>query len=413
MTAEKKSRIHFPSIFYGDAVIWIVFLLLCSISIVEVYSAMSRLSYADGRYWAPFVEHLKYVIVGVLTAIVIHNVPCKWFRLYPLVMYPLSVIFLCIVLLPGHEVNGASRSMNIFGIGFQPSELGKGALVVLTALILSVTQTPKGADRHAFKYIMIFTVIVCGLIFPENLSTAGMLFIVIFLMMFIGHIPAVQMGKLLGFLAIIAGLFFLALISVPNKTWDAIPGCHRVVTWKKRFGLGEDRKKIKEITPEEYDYAAHEQVAASNIAIASSHVLGKMPGNSVQRDFLSLAFSDFIYAIIIEELGLVGGIVVLLLYLILLFRVEHIARQCTQSFPAFLILGLGLLLVIQAIVNMCVVAGIMPVTGQPLPFISKGGTSMIVNSVYIGMILSVSRYAKKDTEVAPNTSAMQDAAGIV
>ena len=149
------------------------------------------------------------------------------------------------------------------------------------------------------------------------------------------------------------------------------------------------------------DMANNAQVANSNIAIATSNIIGKMPGNSVQRDFLSQAYSDFIYSIIIEELGLVGGAGVALLYIILFFRAGKIARQCERNFPAFLIMGLSLLIVGQAMVNMCVAVGLMPVTGQPLPLISRGGASTIVNCVYIGMMLSVSRFAKRREDAVP------------
>ena len=158
--------------------------------------------------------------------------------------------------------------------------------------------------------------------------------------------------------------------------------------------------KTKEIAPEDYDMTNNAQVANSNIAIATSNIIGKMPGNSVQRDFLSQAYSDFIYSIIIEELGLAGGAGVALLYIILFFRAGKIARQCERNFPAFLVMGLSLLFVIQAMVNMCVAVGLMPVTGQPLPLISRGGASTIVNCVYIGMMLSVSRFAKRREEPA-------------
>lgn len=149
------------------------------------------------------------------------------------------------------------------------------------------------------------------------------------------------------------------------------------------------------LTPTEFDIDRDGQIAHANIAIATSNVIGKMPGNSVERDFLSQAFSDFIYAIIIEEMGLLGGGFVLFLYIVLLIRAGRIASRCERNFPAFLVMGLALQLVVQALVNMMVAVGLFPVTGQPLPLISRGGTSTIINCVYIGMILSVSRYAKK------------------
>ena len=162
----------------------------------------------------------------------------------------------------------------------------------------------------------------------------------------------------------------------------------------------------KEVAPEDYDLDKDAQVAHANIAIASSNVLGKGPGNSEQRDFLAQAFSDFIFAIIIEEMGFVGSGLVVLLYIFLLFRAARIASRCEYNFPAFLVMGLGLLLVIQALFNMMVAVGLAPVTGQPLPLISKGGTSTIINCAYIGAMLSISRISKKpQTENAVETVA--------
>ena len=175
-----------------------------------------------------------------------------------------------------------------------------------------------------------------------------------------------------------------------------MPFLHRFETWKERiethFGGNED---ARDADPATYDIDKGAQVAHANIAIATSNGIGKMPGNSVQRDFLSQAFSDFIYAVIIEEMGLWGAAIVVFLYIILLFRAGRIASRCERNFPPFLVMGLTLLLVTQAMVNMAVAVGLFPVTGQPLPLISRGGTSTLINCFYIGMILSVSRYAKQ------------------
>ena len=171
---------------------------------------------------------------------------------------------------------------------------------------------------------------------------------------------------------------------------------HRVETWQNRIkGFFEDKEAVPAA---KYDIDKDAQIAHANIAIASSNIIGKMPGNSVQRDFLSQAFSDFIFAIIIEELGLLGGAFVVILYIWLLMRAGKIARRSEKSFPAFLVMGIALLLVSQAMLNMMVAVGLFPVTGQPLPLISKGGTSTLINCAYIGMILSVSRYVAEQEE---------------
>lgn len=190
----------------------------------------------------------------------------------------------------------------------------------------------------------------------------------------------------IGFACILLGVATIKYI--PSEAWDHI-GLHRMVTWQSRLNNHFDEA---EVPAAKFDIDNDAQIAHANIAIASSNILGKGPGNSVQRDFLSQAFSDFIYAIIIEELGLVGGAFVALLYILLLMRIGKIARNCDKSYYVFLITGIGILFALQATFNMLVAVGIMPVTGQPLPLISKGGTSTLVNCVYIGMILSISRY---------------------
>ena len=388
---NKKS----PIIFHGDPVIWIIFFILCAISIVEVYSATSTLSYKDGHYWMPVVKHSTFLFVGFIITFFVHNIHCRWFRLYPLLFIPLSWILLILTPFVGESVNGAYRGIPLLGVNIQASELAKGTVVIATALILSITQTPKGTDKHAFKFILILTVITCLLIAPENFSTAAILFIVVVFLMFIGHVPYIQLGKLLGILTILGTFAVTIIITLPDETLTKIPKGHRFTTWKHRIDKFSNHGDETEVTPATYNMADNAQVANAKIAIATSNIIGKLPGNSVQRDFLSQAYSDFIYAIILEELGLVGGIGVVLLYIILFFRAGKIARQCERNFPAFLVMGLSLLLVIQAMINMCVAVSLIPVTGQPLPLISRGGASTLINCVYIGMILSVSRFAKR------------------
>ena len=289
-------------------------------------------------------------------------------------------------------VNGASRWISVGAFQFQPSEIAKMGNIFVVAKILSLHQSEElGADKNALKWILLLTLPTFLLIGVENLSTAVLLAGSVYLMMFVGRIPMRQMLLLSG---IGIGCLVLALATVklvPGSTWNAI-GLHRMETWQNRMGTHFDTAVIP---PEKFDTNKDGQIAHANIAIATSNILGKGPGNSVQRDFLSQAFSDFIYAIIIEELGLVGGAFVALLYIILLMRIGKIARKCDKPFYAFLVMGIGILLVTQAMFNMLVAVGIMPVTGQPLPLISKGGTSTVINCAYIGILLSISRHVQE------------------
>ena len=387
-------------LFKGDKVIWIIFLFLCLISIVEVFSAASTLTYKSGDHWGPITQHSVILMVGAVVVVLVHNIPCKYFSVLPFFLLPLSCVLLIFVMgmgiITGDRVNGAARWMTFFGIQFQPSELAKMAVIIVTAFILSKFQEEDGANPKAFKYIMWIVGIVFILIAPENGSTAALLFGVVFLMMLIGRIPWKLLGKLTALIGIALTIFVSIIMITPASVYNKIPGLHRVETWQSRIkGFFEDKEAVPAA---KYDIDKDAQIAHANIAIATSHVIGKMPGNSVQRDFLSQAFSDFIFAIVIEELGLLGGAFIVMLYLWLLIRAGRIAKRCDKYFPAFLVMGIALLLVCQAMLNMMVAVGLFPVTGQPLPLISKGGTSTLINCAYIGMILSVSRYVIQKEE---------------
>jgi len=403
--------------FKGDGIIWMVFFLLCIISIIEVYSASSVLTYKSGNYWSPVLKHFGLLLVGVGCMIVVMNIKCKYFKIVTPFLLLAAFITLLWVLVAGHSTNGAQRWISLVGIQFQPSEIAKGAIVLAVAQILSAMQTERGADKRAFNYILVVSAFIVPLIMVENLSTAALLCAVILMMMFIGRVPLVQIGKLMGVCMLLLVIAFSLImlvgkdeekenpkLAITEQTVSAEeaekPGMldkvfHRAGTWKSRIIK---HLNSKEVPPEEFDLDKDAQVAHANIAIVSSNIVGKGPGNSVERDFLSQAFSDFIYAIIIEEMGITGAIVVCLLYIILLFRTATIANRCENTFPALLIMGLALLLVTQALFNMLVAVGLVPVTGQPLPLISKGGTSTIINCIYIGVILSVSYTAKKKDE---------------
>ena len=377
-------------IFKGDKVIWIIYLFLCLISIVEVFSAESTLTYKSGDHWGPITHHSIFMMVGAFIVVLVHNIPCKFFRVLPFFLLPISCILLLIVMVMGNYVNGAARWMSFAGIQFQPSEFAKMAVIIVTAFILSRFQEEDNAHPKAFKYIMWILGIVFALIAPENGSTAVLLFGVVFLMMVIGRIPWKQLGMLIGVSLLLLSIFVGIIMVTPASKYRDLPMMHRVETWQNRIKGHFENKEA--VPAAKFDIDKDAQIAHANIAIATSHVIGKMPGNSVQRDFLSQAFSDFIFAIIIEELGLLGGAFIVMLYLWLLIRAGKIAKRCEKTFPAFLIMGIAMLLVAQAMLNMMVAVGLFPVTGQPLPLISKGGTSTLINCAYIGMMLSVSRY---------------------
>ena len=401
------------NIFKGDKVIWMVFFFLCLVSIIEVYSASSQLTYKASSYTAPVLKHIMLIVIGIVCMVVTLNVKCRYFKMATPFVLLFALVTLLWVAIAGASTNGAQRWIVLFGLQFQPSEIAKGAMVLATAQILSALQTENGADKLAFRYILMVCLPIVPLIMVENLSTAMLLCLVIFMMMLLGRVPARQLGALLGVVVLAVALLVCCVMAFgtdeeaqkpanqtlteqtveQKKDKSAVERVfHRFDTWKSRINKF---LAHKDVAPKDVDLDKDAQVAHANIAIATSNIMGKGPGNSEERDFVSQAFSDFIYAIIIEEMGLWGAFFVAFLYIILLFRAGRIANRCENTFPAFLCMGLAIMLVIQALFNMAVAVGLAPVTGQPLPLISRGGTSTIINCLYLGIILSISRTAKK------------------
>lgn len=391
--------------FKGDRSVWIIFMFLCFVSLVEVYSATSTLAYRNVHFWAPIVRHATFLIIGFAGVLLLHNVPSRFFSI-AIVLLPVSIVMLAVTPFIGISANDAHRFLSFMGIPFQPSEVAKLACVVFVAFMLS--KQKRFTPNKTFLFIMAGVVLTCALILPENLSTALLLGIVCYLMMIVGQVPAKKLVCVLASVLLLGGLLFAVVRYAPEDVIDKyLPD--RFMTWRGRledFGKDKAGENKYVLTNDNY------QVVHSKIAIARGGILGKLPGRSVQRDFLPQAYSDFIYAIIIEEMGLViGGIGVLLLYVFLMFRVAIIARRCEKLFPKYLALGCGLLIVIQAFTNMAVAVNLIPVTGQPLPLISRGGTSTIITCVYFGIILSVSRFSagmgddtESDEETEPDTA---------
>lgn len=422
--------------FKGDKVIWLIYFFLCMISVVEVYSASSSLGYRTGNYYHAVFRHASFLFGGTLITMAIAKAECRYFKLAVKILYPFSLFLLILVLFIGHQENGASRWLSIGGVSIQPSEIAKGALILTVATILGAMQTPNGAAKNTYFYIMGTTLPIAFFIAPENLSTAVLICVTVFFMMWIGNVNATHLRRTL-LVVLTAGALGLSTLfafgdtsadekaentevvemAEEDKVIQNSPGIattempeaykeekkvekksgfkgltHRMGTWKRRIV---DFVTPVKGDPAKYDLDKDGQVGHANIAIASSNGIGVGPGHSVQRDFIAQAYSDFIFAIIIEEFGIIGAIVTLALYIFLFIRSGHIAAECANPFPAFLIMGFSLMLTLQAFFNMCVAVGLLPVTGQPLPLVSRGGTSCIFTCAFIGVILSVSKTAKK------------------
>ena len=407
-------NISISNFFKGDKVIWMIFFFLCVISLIEVFSSSSTLTFNKANYWGPILKHGAILAAGIVIMVIVQNIDCKYFKVATIFLLIFSVVSLLWVLLAGQTTNGAQRWMSVLGIQFQPSEIAKGTIVLAVAQILSAMQTEEGTEEKTFKYVLTIAVPLMFLIMLENLSTAILIGMVVVGMMFYGRVALKKIGRLIGFVTLVGVVFLVLVLAFGKEKEEETDGknvlteqteksekqeenaidkiFHRAGTWKKRILQFVNNE---EVPPEQFKLRDDSQVGYSNIAIASSEFTGKGPGNSETRDLLPQAFSDFIYAIIIEELGIFGGVFVMFLYIFLLWRAGRIADRCANNFPAFLVMGIALLLVCQAMFNMMVAVGLAPVTGQPLPLISKGGTSTIINCIYIGVILSVSISAKK------------------
>jgi len=376
--------------FGGDRIIWVVIFVLSIYSLVAVYSTSGILLIRNpGNSPTYFVfRHTLFLLAGFMMIYIIHLVPYKYFSRLSQLMVVIAIPLLIATLLFGQRVNEASRWLDvpIIGLTFQTSDFAKLALIMYIARQLSQKQNEIKDFYKSFLPVVLPTGIVCLLIMPENLSTALILFSTCIILMFIGRINTKHI-----FLLSMAGILVIgSYVGITILTEKE----GRVGTWKNRIESFVDKDT------ENY------QVEQAKIAVAGGGFFGKFPGNSTQRNFLPHPYSDFIYAVIIEEWGLLlGGIPILLMYLILLYRAGVMVRKSTRTFPAFLAVGLTTGLVLQAMVHMAVAVNLIPVTGQPLPMISMGGTSLIITSISLGIILSVSRGIKEqqitENEVKP------------
>lgn len=366
----------------GDKGIWVVVLLLSVLSLLAVYSSIVTLAYKykDGDTFYYLFKHAIILVVGLGLMILAHNLRFKYYSRISQIALILSVPLLLLTLITGANVNEASRWLVIPVINqtFQTSDLAKLALIMYLARFLSKHQDQIKDFKQAFLPIIVPVMLVCGLILPANFSTAAMLFVTSLIVMFIGRINIKYILSLVGIG--VGTMLILLLIGKSNP--DLLP---RMGTWAKRIETFQGGGSKD----------ANYQAEQAKIAIATGGPIGKGPGGSTQRNFLPHPYSDFIYAIIIEEYGTIGGIIVIFLYLILFFRGIRIASKAENTFGSLLAIGLSFSLVFQALINMAVAVNLFPVTGQPLPLVSMGGTSIWFTCLAIGIILSVSRENEK------------------
>lgn len=381
----------------GDRVVWTIFLFLFIISVVEMFSASSMLVHISGSVQGPILRHAMFYAIGFMALMIVQLVDFKYIRLLGYVGLAASwILLLYTSFFGGVEQAGAARWIDIGGFRFQPSEVAKLSLIVVVADMIERMQDEERQNK-LFWYVIGAIVITCGMIFTENFSTAALLFVITMTMMLIGEI---NWRKLLTVCTGVVGVVLIILLMalfIPDDVFynsgnPVFEKLERAKTWVARienFAGDEETVSRFKVTDDNF------QENHAQMAIARGGFLPSGPGTSVESNYLPEAFSDFIFAIIVEELGFFMGIFVMFLYLWLLFRAGRVARQSDSLFCAILVIGVTLLIVLQAFVHIAVSVHLIPVTGQPLPLISRGGTSILVNCIYFGIIISVTKYIQQ------------------
>jgi len=381
----------------GDKVIWIIVIILSLFSLLAVYSSTGLLAYKkQGGDTEHYLLRQFFILgLGFILMYLTHLVKYTYYSRLSQIGLILTIPLLLVTLVSGTNLNEANRWLTVpfINITFQSSDVAKLFLIMYIARVLSKNQEQIKEFRHGFLPAILPVIIICMLILPANFSTAAILFVTCIVLMFIGRVN-------LKYILALAGVGMIAIILLLGIAMTAPNLLPRSTTWKNRIEhfINEDKASVDE----------NYQVDQAKIAIVSGGVFGKSPGKSTQRNFLPHPYSDFIFAIIIEEYGLIGGVVVMLLYLILFFRVIRIANKCPGNFGALLSVGIGFSLVFQALINMAVAVNLFPVTGQTLPLISMGGTSIWFTCISLGIILSVSRRTAIETKDGTEVDVLQE-----
>ncbi|GAA4289962.1 FtsW/RodA/SpoVE family cell cycle protein [Aestuariibaculum suncheonense] len=364
----------------GDRLIWAIVALLAILSFLPVYSAASNLAYKgeNSNTFAFFIKHFMHLFLGFAIMYGVHKIPYRYFRGLSLIMIPVVLVLLGITMLQGTTIDGANASrwiqIPIVGMSFQTSTFAAVVLLVYVARYMSKIKDETITFKESILPLWTPVFLVLALILPANLSTAAIIFLMVLMLVFLGGYP-------IRYLAVIVGSGVLALtmfVLIAKAFPGAMP--NRVDTWMSR---------IENFSNDE-DTEADYQIEKAKIAIASGGIQGVGPGKSIQKNFLPQSSSDFIFAIIVEEYGSIGGVFIMVMYMWLLFRIVIVAQKADTVFGKLLALGVGLPIVFQALINMAVAVELFPVTGQTLPLISSGGTSIWMTCLAIGIVLSVS-----------------------
>jgi len=383
----------FQHYFKGDRFVWWAIIVLSLTGLLAVYSSTGTLAFSKqgGKTEYYLLKHGGFLVVGFLLMYFFHKIDYRYFSRASQWLIWLAITLLVVTLFAGNDINEAKRTLTIpfVGLSFQTSDLARLALVLYIARYLSRNQE-KLDEWKPFLWLVGVIGLTCILIMPENLSTSLVLFTTSLVLLFIGNVRLKHLAVLVGSFALIVFLGGLFLLKAPDS---AMPG-GRAKTWKSRLEnfIGGDEKDAY-------------QTIQAKIAIANGGITGKGPGNSTQKNTLPHPYSDFIYAIIIEEYGLVGGLIIMFFFLLILFRAIRMVVKSPRAFGALLAVGLSFTLVFQSLIHMAVAVALFPVTGLTLPLISMGGTSLIFTSLAFGIILSVSRTTEGDDIEEPSKDA--------
>ena len=385
---------NLPSTKYIDKTFWAIFLILIFVATVALASASSTLVYSTGNALGPLMKQVVWFLIGIVCAFGMQYMPSKFIRMGGYLILAFSVLCLYVMLIPHNPfvvtINGAGRWFNLFGFKFQPSELAKLSLIIVVADLLSRIRKEED-KRHYFYVTLGITAATVLPILVGNLSTAVLLAGIIFLMWFLAKIPWKYLGATAAIAigVLVAGYF---IVKTCEKHQISLGLFSRAITWVHRI----DDMVAEHSTPDDGTFVVNDdnyQRSMAKVAVArgGKSPFGVLPGNSQERDYLPLAYADYIFAIIVEETGLVGAFLLIFLYLAILFRACWTSSRYEDYAAIFMVMGLALMLTGQALVSMMVAVGIGPVTGQPLPLISRGGTSVIITSLYFGIMMAVSR----------------------
>ena len=391
---KRETTPSMPQRHKSDPYIWGIYIMLLVVSVIELFSASSA-EVSAANVYMPLIRHGIFLVIGLGLVLFLQNTHYIYFSRFAMFMAFLSLVLLMFSNFFGVEINGAQRAISVAGFTIQPAEIVKLTVVILLATILGRNQRPGGISTKGMIWAAAVVVVFAACLWKNGLTNTILLFLVSVAMFLIGGMKWKQFGIIMGIYIICGGALYLIKYQDEQASeFDSIGQVTALKVSDDRTDTQKGRIKrfLEGVNPEDPIDDYNRQVIFAKIAQANGGVFGQGPGNSRESARLPLAFSDYIYSIIVEDTGLVGGLFLLLLYLLLVARAGRIAYRCSRAIPCFLIMGCAVLIVLQAFVHMAIVTGLFPVSGQPLPLISKGGTSVVVMSAAIGIMLSVSRF---------------------